>query len=445
MDQTALSVTELTLRIKQSLEYGFSNVLLRGEISNLALPRSGHAYFNIKDEKSQIAGVMFRSALYQNRFDLENGMEVLFHGRISVYEPRGTYQLIVSKIEPVGAGALQLAYEQLKARLEAEGLFDPQYKKQLPFIPKGIGVVTSPTGAAIRDILNILERRFPGVPVLINPVLVQGEGSAQDIANAIQQFQNFEDQIDLMIVGRGGGSIEDLWSFNEEIVARAIFQSKIPVISAVGHETDFTIADFVSDLRAPTPSAAAELAVPLVSDLLYGIEDRQQRMISFMRQKLQQNKERLFFYQKRIRSPEWVIQGQMLKVDELTNRLIRSVQEQQNTLKRKLERLENTILLHSPKGKIEEYRNRLQRLATQLENDVQKTVEQKKQRLLQLTHVLDTMSPLSVLQRGYSTVTDKKKNLISSIDQVKEGSEISIRVTDGIIKSTVKETVSQGG
>ncbi|NQU64493.1 MAG: exodeoxyribonuclease VII large subunit, partial [SAR324 cluster bacterium] len=225
----AQTVTELTRNIKHLLEDTLGKVFLQGEISNLARPNSGHLYFNIKDNNAQIAGVMFRSVSQRTRFSLENGLEVLLHGRITVYEPRGAYQLVVDRVEPVGSGALQLAFEQLKARLSAEGLFDAEHKHPLPFIPRGIGIVTSPTGAAIRDILNILGRRFPSIPVLINPVTVQGDTAAREIAAAIRHFQGME-EIDLLIVGRGGGSVEDLWAFNEEIVARAIFKSCIPVI-----------------------------------------------------------------------------------------------------------------------------------------------------------------------------------------------------------------------
>ncbi|PCI29511.1 MAG: exodeoxyribonuclease VII large subunit [SAR324 cluster bacterium] len=443
MNVKPLTVTQLTLQIKQQLETRFDNVCLKGEISNLALPRSGHAYFNIKDQRSQLAGVMFRSALQQNRFQLENGQEVLLFGRITVYEPRGAYQLIVNRVEPIGVGALQLAFEQLKAKLAREGLFEDLHKKRLPFLPRGIGIVTSPTGAAIQDILQILSRRFPSIPVLINPVAVQGQQAAAEIAQAIQQFQMFADEIDVLIVGRGGGSIEDLWAFNEEVVARAIFQSSIPVVTAVGHETDFTIADFVSDLRAPTPSAAAELVVPLRSELLGQVENYQLKLVQRIQKKLGWEKERLEFYGKRLRSPSWVIQGQMQKVDELTDKLIQIIQRKLIQLRSLWERLEQALLYQSPERKIELDRKRLLDGKRNLERLIKHIVEQKKLHLAEVSHVLDSVSPLAVLKRGYATVTDKEHELIYSINQVRKGAVLAIQVSDGVIKSHVEEIIKK--
>jgi exodeoxyribonuclease VII large subunit len=255
-----LSVTQLTSRIKSLLEETFPDVWVEGELSNLSVPQSGHAYFTLKDEHSQIRAVLFRSSQRSIKFTLQHGMQVICRGRVSVYEPRGEYQLILEYIEPKGMGALQLAFEQLKARLEKEGLFDLEHKKPLPLLPRRIGIVTSPTGAAIRDMLRVIKRRHPKIQILIYPVPVQGVEAAPAIVEAIQYF-NGERNVDVMIVGRGGGSLEDLWAFNEEAVVRAIYASRVPVISAIGHETDYTIADFVADLRAPTPSAAAEMGV----------------------------------------------------------------------------------------------------------------------------------------------------------------------------------------
>lgn len=266
-EKKVFSVTEITRMIRYSLEADFSGIWVKGEISNLRIPSSGHIYLTLKDESSQLKGVMFK---FQNRnlkFQLEDGLRVIVFGNISVYEPRGEYQLIIEHIEPKGIGALQLAYEQLKERLYKEGLFDKKHKKPLSVLPRKIGIITSPTGAAIRDILMIMERRFANIHMLIYPVRVQGEGSAQEIALAIEEMNSIK-AADVLILARGGGSIEDLWSFNEEIVARAIFRSRIPVISAVGHEIDYTISDFVADLRAPTPSAAAEMVVQSKEELL---------------------------------------------------------------------------------------------------------------------------------------------------------------------------------
>jgi len=271
------TVSELTRNVRALLEGHFPEVWVSGEISNFRSPSSGHFYFTLKDEQAQLASVMFRGANSQIPFKLEDGLEVICHGRITVYETRGQYQIVVDHCEPKGIGALQLAFEQLKKKLSEEGLFDAKNKKPLPFLPKKIGVVTSPTGAAIRDILKVLHQRFESTNVLLIPVRVQGEGAAEEVAEAIFLL-NKRDDIDVMIVGRGGGSMEDLWAFNEEVVARAIFASKIPVVSAVGHEIDFTIADFVADVRAPTPSAAAEIVVPRRRDLLEHIEELKQQL-----------------------------------------------------------------------------------------------------------------------------------------------------------------------
>ncbi|MEE9165043.1 MAG: exodeoxyribonuclease VII large subunit, partial [Nitrospinota bacterium] len=259
-ERQVYTVTEITRAIKFSLETEFPRVWIEGEISNLRIPSSGHMYLTIKDEESQIKVVMFRSGKSQLKFGPKDGDQVIVKGKITVYEPRGEYQIVIDYMEPKGIGALQLAFQQLKEKLSKEGLFDEELKKSLPLLPQKIGIITSPTGAAVRDILNIIDRRFPNVHILIAPVKVQGEGAAQEIAAAVKDLNKIKG-VDVIIVGRGGGSIEDLWAFNEEVVARAIFESEIPVISAVGHEIDFTISDFVADLRAPTPSAAAELVV----------------------------------------------------------------------------------------------------------------------------------------------------------------------------------------
>lgn len=271
------SVAELTRRIRASLEGEFVEVWVSGEISNFRSPASGHFYFTLKDSQAQLAAVMFRGANGNLPFKLSDGLEVICHGRVTVYEARGQYQIVVDHCEPKGIGALQLAFEQLKKKLHGEGLFDSRHKKPLPFLPKIIGVVTSATGAAFQDIVKVLHRRFSGVHVILAPVRVQGEGAAEEIAEAIRLLNRRRD-IDVMIVGRGGGSLEDLWAFNEEAVARAIFDSRIPVISAVGHEIDFTIADFTADLRAPTPSAAAEIAVPKREDLLARVAELKQQL-----------------------------------------------------------------------------------------------------------------------------------------------------------------------
>ena len=285
-------VAELTKNIRRVLEKDFSSLWVEGEISNFTLHSSGHMYFSLKDESSVMSAVMFRGSNKDLKFQVKDGMQVVCFGRIGVYEKRGQYQLYVDKMEPKGVGALQLAFEQLKAKLYKEGLFDKERKKPIPFLPTRIGVVTSPTGAAIRDILNVARRRFSNVEIILNPVKVQGTGAKEEIVKAIELFNTMGD-IDVMIVGRGGGSIEDLWAFNEEVVARAISRSKIPIISAVGHEIDWTISDFVADMRVPTPSAAAERVLPRKEELMTRIGNALERLKNSLFNNVIQNQQRI--------------------------------------------------------------------------------------------------------------------------------------------------------
>ena len=350
-EQQIFSVTTLTQAIKQTLEDGFFTIWVEGEISNLATPRSGHVYFTLKDEAAQLRAVIFKSAARLVRFELENGMQVLLRGSLSVYEARGEYQLIVSRAEPRGAGALQAAFEQLKRRLEAEGLFDPAHKRPIPLLPKKIGVVTSPTGAAIRDILNIVNRRFANAHVLIAPTRVQGAEAPAEIVRAIEMLNRLPD-VDALIVGRGGGSLEDLWAFNEESVARAIFASRIPVISAVGHEIDFTIADFVADLRAPTPSAAAELVVRNKADLAQTLAAQHARLKQAMRHLLDRSRAAAAHAARRVSDPRRRVNELQQRVDDLSQRLARAMrhalerkQAQRDTLIAKLDALSPLAVL----------------------------------------------------------------------------------------------------
>ncbi|MBT4290612.1 MAG: exodeoxyribonuclease VII large subunit [Deltaproteobacteria bacterium] len=439
MQKLPLTISELTEQIKDYFELEFERVYLQGEVSNLAFPRSGHVYFNLKDPFAQISAVMFKSTAQRIKFDLESGLEVLAKGRITVYKPRGQYQLIIDSIEPLGTGALQLAFEQLKQKLHLEGLFDAEHKQALPVLPCGIGIVTSPTGAAIRDILNVLKRRFPNIPVLINPVAVQGENASREIAKAIRQLQ--KEAIDLIIVARGGGSIEDLWAFNEEVVAKAIFKSKIPIISAVGHETDFTISDFVADLRAPTPSAAAELAVPLKSDLEELVQNYRDRLQYLMVQGIRGYQERLKFFKKRLRSPEWVIQSHTMKVDDLSTRLERIVKSQISEQRSFLGMIDQRLQFKSPNNLIVLIKNQVNDLLKRLEFNTKTLLEKKKTKFNELSHVLNSLSPLSILDRGYSVAMDESQQTISSVKQVELDSTIFIKLSDGTIKSKTEKII----
>ena len=390
--QQILSVAELTKAIKGELEEQFANVWVEGEISNLATPRSGHMYFTLKDEKAQVRGVIFKFAGRRLNFLPENGMKVLVRGSLSVYEPRGEYQIIINYAEPRGAGALQAAFEQLKARLNEEGLFDNTHKKPLPLLPKKIGVVTSATGAAIRDILQVINRRFANVHVLVAPVLVQGADAPQAIVKAIEMCNQLPD-LDVLIVGRGGGSLEDLWAFNDELVARSIFASKIPVISAVGHEVDFTIADFVADLRAPTPSAAAELVVQNKENLVHTLNVLGSRLKNAQLNKLARLKERLQQYQHRLQDPRKGIRELQQRVDDVQHRLM---------------------------------------LAWQA------LLEKKRARCGTAIAKLESLSPLSLLARGYAICRHAESlQPVKVLDDVHVQDETMLRVSDGELRCEV--------
>jgi len=389
-----LTVTHLTIQIKNLLEGNFPDIWVEGEISNLSIPQSGHAYFTLKDEQSQIRSVLFRSSQRFLKFTLQHGMQVICRGRVSVYEPRGEYQLIVDYIEPKGIGALQLAFEQLKAKLEKEGLFDLDHKRPLPLLPQRIGIITSPTGAAIRDMLRVIKRRHPRMHILIYPVPVQGIEAAPAIVEAIQYF-NRDQNVEVMIVGRGGGSLEDLWAFNEEPVARAIYASKIPIISAVGHETDYTISDFVADLRAPTPSAAAEMVV---------------------------------------KSEESFRES----ISSLESSLIKSIQQQIDLTRASLR--EFTRLLGDPRRLLEQYVQRVDELTGRLATGLQHHVRRDRALLTALTAGLDHLNPLGILSRGYSVTRKLPEGVIlKDASNVRPGDLLNTKLHNGEIVSRVEK------
>ena len=392
---TVFSVTELNNYVKRILDNdeNLKNVFVTGEISNFKNHYSGHMYMTIKDEGGAIKAVMFSSYASRLKFVPENGMKVIIFGSVSLYNKDGSYQLYITDMQPDGVGALNLAYEQLKEKLQNEGLFNAEFKKPIPEFPQKIGVMTAPDGAAVRDIFSILKRRYPVAEIVFCPVAVQGERAVPEIAKAIKLF-NEQNAADVLIVGRGGGSLEDLWAFNEEIVARAIFESKIPVISAVGHETDFTIADFVSDLRAPTPSAAAELAVPDIFELKSELLGLKQHLSVLMRNMLTGEKERLENFEKQI-----------------------------------------TIL--SPTNKIINSRQELSNLYEKVVNSITSKLNDEKTKISLLSSKLNALSPLEVLSRGYS-ISYKNEMPIKSVGDVKTGDNIKIRVTDGEFFAEVK-------
>jgi len=392
------SVSEITREIKVLLEGRFPGVWVEGEISNIRRPGSGHTYFTLKDEGSQLQAVIYRSQNVRIPFELKDGMQVVALGDVSVYAKGGRYQLTVSELEPRGLGALQLAFEQLKARLAKEGLFDTARKRAIPLLPERIGIVTSPSGAAIRDILNVIQRRFANVRILISPVRVQGETAAMEIAEAIDSF-NARGDADVLIVTRGGGSIEDLWAFNEEPVARAIARSRIPVISAVGHEIDYTISDFIADLRVPTPSAAAELVVAKKSELHEKISMFRSALITGIRSRLEQ-------------------------------------------LRNRVRLCEGSYFLQAPENAVRQYQQLLDELLGRLKRSFHHMVEISRTRLQAVAGKLESLNPLSILSRGYSVVVRERDGaVVCDASEVEVGERVRARLRRGGFVATVDKTV----
>lgn len=435
-----LTVSELTREIKDILEMQFADILVEGEISNLKVPPSGHIYFTLKDDLSQIRVVLFKNQARSLRFSPEDGLHVICRGRVSLYEKRGEYQLILEEMEPKGIGALQLAFLQLKERLEKEGFFDASRKRPIPMVPQKIGIVTSPTGAVIRDMLQIIERRFENVHLLLYPVRVQGEGAASEIAKGIEYF-NEQMEVDVIIVARGGGSLEDLWAFNEEEVARAIFYSQIPILSAVGHETDYTISDFVADVRAPTPSAAAELVVKDKRDVKNTLQFLEVRLGSEVLQTLQEGRTHLSHLNKRLRDPKKRIEEDFLKVDDLFNRFLFLASWIVNTKREKHLHLYEGLFLRNPNQKVKHLRRFISETERRLLQNIKHSIEIWRQKLEGKMGQLDSLSPVSILQRGYS-ITRKIPSLeiLRDSNQVKEGDRVEVRLFRGTLVCGVEKS-----
>lgn len=432
------SIKELNRYIKMLLEGNavLQDVWVRGEISNFTHHSSGHMYFTLKDADSRLKSIMFASYNQRLAFIPREGTKVLACGNISVYERDGQYQFYITQLQPDGIGSLYLAFEQLKKKLEAEGLFAAAGKKPIPRFPRAIGVITSPTGAAVRDIMITLQRRHPSVPILLYPVLVQGKQAAASIAKAIEEM-NAMNEVDVLIVGRGGGSLEELWAFNEEMVARAIYASAIPVISAVGHETDFTIADFVSDLRAATPTAAAELAVPHVLELKQQLGYLGQQLYGGLAKQLERGKERL----KRLQRSPYLMNPRRQLLLQPAERLDRLREQMGYKIKNRLAKsqerwmkADRQLASFNPKEQMIYSRKRLDSTSRQLQQTMQTILKQKQQELVSSIRQLDALSPLKVMQRGYGLVYDEKeKKLIKTVQQVQIGDIIKLRLIDGRI------------
>lgn len=431
-----MSVEDLNRAIRGTLERSFDLVWVQAEISNFKAHTSGHFYFSLKDSKAQVKAVMFRGFNSRLKFRPEDGLEVLVRGKVSVYEPRGEYQITVELMEPVGAGALQKAFEQLKAKLLSEGLFDSSRKRSMPRFPRRIALVTSPTGAAIRDMLNILGRRNPNVEIIIVPTLVQGAGAAEQIRKGLQDVWQLSG-LDLIIVGRGGGSIEDLWAFNDEALARTIAASPVPVISAVGHEIDFTIADFVADLRAPTPSAAAELAVPDVVDLSERV-NRQFRLLQVCWKKLHQSRAgRLQLLGRQLVDPRKRLQDLIFRNDELLDRLIMSAQARVMRLRDRISLQRNRLV--SPEILIARARQNVSHCESAMKAHWERSYVYRQGRLSRIMGLLDALSPLKTLERGYAIPT-RAGAIVRRPEDVSVGDQIEVQIHNGWIEASVTGT-----
>jgi exodeoxyribonuclease VII large subunit len=477
-------VCELTLRLRDVLEQEFPDVWVEGEISNFRAAQSGHLYFTLKDEKAQIRCVCFRDQVRGLRFRPEDGLKVTVRGGISVYEARGEYQIYVSHIEPVGLGALQLAFEQLTKKLQAEGLFDTERKKPLPVMPRRVGIVSSPQGAAIQDILRVLRRRFPNLPVTLFPVKVQGEGAAEEIVRAIRHF-NRAQMVDVMIVARGGGSLEDLWAFNEEIVARTIAASEIPIITGIGHETDTTIADFAADLRAPTPSAAAEIVVRTRAEFEKHISDCTRELVQNVRYFFSQRKHALrdLAEHRAFRRPGEIVRIQRQRVDDLNGALAGGLRRRIDGVRRRANISSTRMASFDLAGRVSVLHLRVERRQAELGATLERALTRRRRQYaatqLKLASVnlrarvsllrrglerrtsdlaaharryfsgtrrkldaatvrLEERSPFQLLQRGYAIAYDASGKVLRSTEQVAEGDAIRVRLAKGEIGATVR-------
>ncbi|MCB5227044.1 exodeoxyribonuclease VII large subunit [Alishewanella sp. 16-MA] len=436
------TVSRLNSEVRLTLELQFQQLWLSGEVSNFVAAASGHWYFSLKDQAAQVKVAMFKQANRNALIRPQNGQQVLLRARISVYEPRGEYQLLADFIEPAGDGLLKQQFEQLKNKLAAEGLFAAERKKALPANPRTVGVITSPTGAAVRDIITVLQRRAPGIKVIVYPCQVQGDSAAgqlrQMLSTAIQR-----DEVDVLIIGRGGGSLEDLWCFNDEALARAVAQCPIPIVSAVGHEIDFALTDFVADVRAATPSAAAELVSPDQSHFVLQLQQLSSRLVRAQRLFLQRLTPKLSQLQLRLQQlhPQRRLEQQQQRLDELQLRLQRVMQLQLQQAKRQHSYLQQSLLHLSPAKTLKQQHNLLQQLQRRLQHAQQQQVKQQQQKLAKLSAQLHTVSPLATLARGYSISFNAAEQAITSSSQLKLGDTINTRLAEGRFMATVTEVI----
>ena len=442
------TVTQLTKEVKGLLEGQIGSVWVGGEISNWRVSPAGHAYFTLKDESSQLSAVMFRGSLNKLKMEPESGLEVVVHGRISVYEQRGQYQIICDSLQPKGVGALQLAFDKLKKKLADEGLFDETHKKELPMLPRRIGVVTSPTGAAIRDMLNVIDRRFANVNVIIYPARVQGDEAPPEIVHGIHTLD--EREVDVIIIGRGGGSLEDLWAFNDERVVCAVYGANTPIISAVGHEIDFSLSDFAADVRAPTPSAAAELVVQERAVLTDRVHRAQQRMTSSLRHRIEHVRGRMNVVAASavLRRPGLLVEQARQRLDDARERVEGAVTDQAALGRIRLDRSARSLILLSPHVRIENTLERIRALVRRIENAGKHHAERKRARLEALGAQLHNLSPLAILDRGYAVAWKLPDgDLVRDAHALSPGDKVLLRFGKGAADATidrVKEEENDG-
>lgn len=435
-DKAVFTVSQLNRRARQLLETHLSLIWVEGELSNLARPSSGHWYFTLKDDDAQIRCAMFRNRNQRVKHPLRAGDQILVRGRVSLYENRGDYQLIVEHLEPAGLGVLQRRFELLQAKLAGEGLFDQDRKLELPRFPRHLGVITSPSGAAIKDVLHVLGRRFPALPVTIYPTPVQGESAISGIQQALE-LANRRNECDVLLLVRGGGSLEDLWAFNEESVARAVAASAIPVVAGVGHETDTTIVDFVADLRAPTPSAAAELVSPDASELYAVLQGYRDWFARQARNQVAAAAQTLENLRRRLRHPSSILEKQGQHLDHLEVRLLRAMQLHLHSKHLELDRLHNRLNAHAPAAKLAQLQQRFGYLSAQLSTAIKHLLARKREELAASAKLLQAVSPLNTLERGYAIAQTDSGQVITRTGDTEVGQEIEVSLVDGSLDCEV--------
>ncbi|HYY52786.1 MAG TPA: exodeoxyribonuclease VII large subunit [Myxococcales bacterium] len=436
------SVSELTRELKAILEGRFPSVLVKGEVSNLRSPSSGHLYFTLKDADACLDAVLFRTEARRLRFSVQNGLSLVARGRLAVYEPQGRYQLVCDTVEPLGAGALQIAFEQLKERLQKEGLFAAARKRKLPFLPRRVAVVTSPSGAAVHDFLRVLHRRHPNLGVLIVPARVQGEGAAQEIARGIVRAAK-QPRVDVVVVARGGGSLEDLWAFNEEVVARALCACPVPTVSAVGHEIDVTIADYCADVRAPTPTAAAEIIARVKDELVADLAQRKARLGRAMRAQLERKRGHLDKLRARVADPRRLIGDRKLRLDRARQRLEDFLHDQLAARQQMLRALRERLQAQHPRERLHRLEREVARLEEKLKALARRALAARRHRYEGLTARLDALSPLKVLARGYAVAFDERGHALLQAAQVRAGERVRVRLHEGELSAQVIENKNE--